>query len=215
MGVLRRFTVAGLAAGILVAAGCAEEKAPLPGSQGAGGGGTAGSASGDVGVSTGTPAPPPPAPANEAETDQELALKLTGIGGKEELDGALARLDDPTVKGLFEQGFRLCFVKNRGLRNYPAANEIMEQVLMAEPQFPPAYRVKAYCALNTGFDMAGSTALYEEAVRLDPEYGAAHYALSFMLTQFDLDRGRVHFEKAMELGIADERNLAEKFYPPQ
>ena len=47
----------------------------------------------------------------------------------------------------------------------------------------------------------------------DPDYGEAHYALSFMLTQSDLERGRRHFERAMQLGVPDERNLRGQFYP--
>jgi Tfp pilus assembly protein PilF len=61
--------------------------------------------------------------------------------------------------------------------------------------------------------MQGATQHYEKAVELDPDYGEAHYALSFMLTQFDVERGRKHFKKAMELGIPDERNLGPRFYP--
>ncbi len=88
----------------------------------------------------------------------------------------------------------------------------MEKVLAAKPDFAPAYRVLAYDHFNTGGGMAKSTELYEKAVAADPEYGEAHYALSFMLTQSDMTRARTHFEKAMALGIPDERNLREQFF---
>jgi hypothetical protein len=54
--------------------------------------------------------------------------------------------------------------------------------------------------------------LYERAVELDPDYGEAHYALAFMLGPTDRERGAVHFARAMELGIDDERNLRERFF---
>jgi hypothetical protein len=62
--------------------------------------------------------------------------------------------------------------------------------------------------------MEGATEWYRKAVALDPDYGEAHYALSFMLTQFDMAEGRTHFERAMALGVPDERDLGGKFYPP-
>jgi tetratricopeptide (TPR) repeat protein len=147
------------------------------------------------------------------EQGQALALKLTGIGSKVELDHALAKLPDEETRAHFEAGFRSCFVNDPSLRDYPAALAVMEKLLERVPDFAPAYRTMAYAKLNTGFDMAGATALYEKAIQVDPNYGEAHYALSFMLTQFDPERGRTHFDKAMELGIPDERNLRERFYP--
>jgi tetratricopeptide (TPR) repeat protein len=197
----RIWTAAVVAAGALALGAC-EEKAELPGSKDE--------------AATSMPASHPavPAPAAVAtETDQKMALKLTGIGSKAELDRALAKIDDPEARSQFEMGFRACFVRDSGLRQYRQALSAMESVLQRMPDFAPAYRVQAYAKLNTGFDMAGATELYEKAVEADPEYGEAHYALSFMLTQFDPERGREHFERAMELGVEDERNLGEQFYP--
>lgn len=191
-----------VAGAVLAAGGCgSREKAPLPGAES-------------------TPAAQPahpqmaPPPAAEYETEGSLPLKLTGIGSKAELDRALGKIDDPAVKAQFEHGFRGCFVKDRALRAYADAVPAMEGVLARMPDFAPAYRVLAYATFNLNFDMAGATRYYEKAVAADPSYGEAHYALSFMLSQMDLAKGREHFERAMELGVPDERNLAGQFYPP-
>ena len=119
---MTRFWIAGAAVAavaLTAVTGCEAEKPPLPGTEA--GGNSGGSAdAGGAGISTPDrqAAPSAPAPASpDAETDQELALKLEGIGSKAEMDAALARLEDPTVRGLFEQSFRLCFVQNRGQRD--------------------------------------------------------------------------------------------------
>lgn len=193
----------------LTVAACQQEKAPLPGAQG-----------GARAIDTHGPAQTPDpaasgmvAPHGAVEQGQTLALKLEGIGGKAELDHALAKLDDEDARGLFEMGYRQCFAVDPTKRDYPAVTAAMNSVLQRDPDYAPAYRVLAYAALNTGFDMQGATKYYEKAVELDPDYGEAHYALSFMLTQFDIERGREHFKKAMELGVPDERNLGARFYP--
>jgi tetratricopeptide (TPR) repeat protein len=205
--------LAPLAAALLVAA-CGQEKAPLPGTRGADNPAIDphGAAEMPSAASTGMVSSPHAASA-AVEEGQSLALKLEGIGGKGELDHALAKLTDEEARALFEMGFRQCFVADAGRRDYPGAAAAMTSVLQRQPDFAPAYRVLAYAALNTGFDMQGATQHYEKAVELDPDYGEAHYALSFMLTQFDVERGRKHFKKAMELGIPDERNLGPRFYP--
>lgn len=189
--------MAALALAILAAAGCAEERPPLPG----------------AGQETTTSAPPAPPPSAGVETGVDLPLKLTGIGSKAELDRELTRISDPAIQSEFERGFRGSFVTDRSKRRYDTALAAMEKVLQAMPEFPPAYRVIANARLNTSFDMPGATEMYEKAVAADPEYGEAHYALAFMLTQTDIERGRVHFERAMELGVPDERNLRSNWYP--
>lgn len=198
--------VAATVTAVLWIPACENRRAPLPGAGGA--------PAGDAAVST--PAPPrggTGAASGATETGHSMALKLEGIGSKAELDHALARLDDAEARTQFETGFRQSFVADRGRRDYRAATAAMESVLQRVPGFAPAYRVLAYAALNTGFDMNTATSYYEKAVQLDPDYGEAHYALSFMLTQFDLERGRTHFERAMALGIPDERDLGGRFYP--
>ena len=202
--------LAPLAVALLVTA-CGQEKAPLPGTQG--GAKPAIDPHGPAETPSAAQQGMVSAPSTAVEEGQSLALKLEGIGGKSEMDHALAKLDDPEAKGLFEMGYRQCFVADATKRDYSGAAAAMNSVLQRDPEFAPAYRVLAYCALNTGFDMQGATQHYEKAVELDPDYGEAHYALSFMLTQFDVERGREHFKKAMELGVPDERNLGSRFYP--
>jgi hypothetical protein len=57
-----------------------------------------------------------------------------------------------------------------------------------------------------------SLAAYRKAVALDPDYGEAHYALSFTLAISDLAAGKVHFDRAMALGVPDTRDLRGQFY---
>jgi tetratricopeptide (TPR) repeat protein len=153
------------------------------------------------------------APAEVAiEKGAEPALKLTGIGSKEELDRSLAQLEDPTARAEFEKGFRLSFSHDRAHRRFAEAVAATEKVLAISPDFPPAYRVLAYAHFNLSFDMPKATEYYEKAVALDPNYGEAHYALAFMLTQSDTARARTHFDKAIALGVPDERNLREQFF---
>ena len=189
----------GVLASLAVLSACGGERKPRPGADGA--------------VPVSTPVSRPRAAASAHETDNSMPLKLEGIGSKQELDRALAALDDEMVKTQFEMGFRNCFVMDRSLRNYASAVPAMEGVLERVPNFAPAFRVLAYAHFNLNFDMVKGKDFYEKAVEADPEYGEAHYALSFMLTQFDMERGRKHFERAMELGVPDERDLRGQFYP--
>jgi tetratricopeptide (TPR) repeat protein len=182
----------------LAAAGCGGERAPLPGTQ---------STTGRTAIAQ--PHPPAAAP---AEDGAPLPLKAEGIGSKAELDHALAKLEDDVARAQFEKGFRGCFVTDRALRDYAGAVPAMEAVLERVPGFAPAYRVLAYAYFNMSFDMTRAVEYYEKAIAADPAYGEAHYALSFMLTQSDLERGRRHFERAMELGVPDERDLRGQFY---
>lgn len=200
----RRVLLAFLATS-LAATGCSKEPAPLPGTGAGGGEPAAGS------LPQGHP--PISTPQDAPEPTGERPLKPDGIGSQLELDHCLAKIPDPALKARFEEGFRACFTSSQGDRDYRLAADASNEILAKMPNFAPAYRVLAYAVLNTGFDMDGATEYYEKALEADPEYGEAHYALSFMLTTTDPERGRVHFEKAMQLGIPDERDLRSRFYP--
>jgi len=151
--------------------------------------------------------------APEGPTDgNEVALKLTGSNSAEELNRALARLDDPALKTDFETAYRHTFSFQKAQRNYPYAIELAQKVAAARPDFAPAYRVLGYGFFNTN-DQSRALAAYKKAVDIDPNYGEAHYALAFMYALGDLAAGREHFKKAMALGIPDERGLGERFYP--
>jgi tetratricopeptide (TPR) repeat protein len=182
-----------------IAAGCGDERKPLPGAE---------SGTGRTAIADGRAAAP------SAEPDgSPLPLKAEGIGSQAELDRALAKLDDDEARAQFEQGFRSCFVTDRARRSYGSAVPAMESVLQSHPNFAPAFRVLAYAYFNMGLDMERAVEYYEKAIAADPNYGEAHYALSFMLATSDLERGRRHFERALELGVPDERDLRGQFYP--
>ena len=201
--------VVAITLGIVVLAGCSKKTEPLPG---------AGDASSQApqGAQTAPPAmqtlPEGHPPISGSTPAGALALKPTGIGSQAELDRVIASLKDPALHARFDDGFRRCFTSDQSARDYRGAADAMNEILAKVPNFAPALRVLAYTKLNTG-DMMGSTELYRKAVEVDPTYGEAHYALAFMLTQMDPVEGRKHFEKAMELGVPDERDLRTKFYP--
>ena len=132
-------------------------------------------------------------------TDSDLPLKASGLGSEAELEHILAGVQSAHAKEAFEEGFRLCFTTVRERRDYLRAKEMFEHALEDEPDLAAAYRGLAYAELNTTFDFPKTIALYEKAVEIDPNYGEAHYALSF--------------KRALELGIEDERSLKEQFYP--
>jgi len=215
----------GLVLGIVALAGCGKEPTPVPGagtqsapppgrqsmppagSQGMPPAGAQGMPGGMQSLPEGHPSIGAPS------SSGPRALKPTGIGSEAELDKVAAPLKDPAVRARFEDGFRRCFTSDQASRDYMGAATAMNEILEKVPNFAPAYRVLAYAKLNTG-DMQASTDLYRKAVDLDPNYGEAQYALAFMLTQMDPVEGRKHFEKAMQLGVPDERDLRTKFYPP-
>ncbi len=186
---------------IAMVAGCGKEPAPLPGAE------RGDATTPEAALPQGHP------PVAETEGAAARALKPQGIGSEVELEHCLAKIEDPALKARFEEGFRACFTTVQSARDYALAAAAANDVLAKIPNFAPAYRVLAYARLNTGFDMQGATEMYQKAVDADPEYGEAHYGLAFMLTQTDREKGRVHFEKAMALGVPDERNLREQFYP--
>jgi len=69
---------------------------------------------------------------------------------------------------------------------------------------------------ESDIEVVGAATTGEEgiqmAIELKPDYGEAHYALAFMYAMNDLDVGRQHFRRAMELGIEDEHALGGQFY---
>jgi hypothetical protein len=140
-----------------------------------------------------------------------LELKPTGLGGQNELDAALAKLHDHD-RAKFEEAFRLTFATDKQVRNYPRAKQLFQELLGHDPDHAPSYRGLAYAEFNITMSFPETIRLYRKAVELDGAYGEAHYALSFMLGNSDAASGRVHFDRAMALGIEDERNLGERFY---
>ena len=143
----------------------------------------------------------------------EVALIVSGNNSAEEMNRALAKLDDPEAKKDYEMAFRYTFSAKQSQRNYPEAQRLVEKILETHPDYAPAYRVLGYDRFN--MDMRNPQAsmdAYLKAVELDPNYGEAHYALAFMYAMGDRSKGMEHYKKAMELGIVDERHLGERFY---
>ncbi|MBM4386623.1 MAG: hypothetical protein FJ088_02730 [Deltaproteobacteria bacterium] len=150
-------------------------------------------------------------PANQTDGNA-IPLKKDGIGSAAELQKSLETIKDAGAKKMFEEAFRLGFSANRGMRDYLKAGELFEKVASIEKDCAPAYRGLAFVAVNSNFNEAKAIELYEKAVSIKADYGEAHYALAFMYGMKDPDKGKKHFEKAMELKIPDEQGLEKMFY---
>ncbi len=154
----------------------------------------------------------PMAPAEEIEAGQDLPLPLTGPGGADELKRRLEMLGDDATRARVEAAFRQTFTVERDKRDPLGAAKALEGLADDPKAGAVAARIMGYVAVSNGFDVARANAAYRRAIALDPGYGEAHYALAFMLSMNDREAGRVHFDKAMELGVPDIRGIG-RFYP--
>jgi tetratricopeptide (TPR) repeat protein len=145
--------------------------------------------------------------------DHALPLKATGLNSAEELDRALAGTENTEARAAMEDGYRKTFTANSELRDYPGAIDDLERAIALDPNYAEAHRALGYAQFNMGFNVDAADSEYQKAVALKPDYGEAHYALAFLYAMNDLDRGAEHYKKAMALGVEDERNLGERFYP--
>jgi len=152
--------------------------------------------------------------ATAAESGVPLPLPLEGSGSIAELRARLALIADASKHAALEEAFRKLFTVDRPSRDGARAKALLEPLATdGDPKVASlALRMLGYVALNSGFDAAGATARYEQALALDPEYGELHYALAFVLAISDRTRGKEHFDKAMKLGVPDVRKLADQFY---
>jgi tetratricopeptide (TPR) repeat protein len=149
---------------------------------------------------------------------ENLPLKEKGSGSMAELTRAQSGTKNPAAAAAFAQGFHLTFTSDQTHRDYPRARDLFQQALRLDPKFAEAYRGLAYAEFNIGFNSDAALQNYEQAIALKPDYGEAHYAMSFMCAmdpsnQANMAKGAEHFKRAMELGIEDERNLGQRFYP--
>ncbi len=166
------------------------------------------------------PVPPPGtptvAPPVGAGLDPQLAAALPLAPAGPNSEQLLAREAEALAqhegaRSAFERGFRLTFTTSKEARRPREARELLAPLL--QRSFAPAWRVQGYTFVDDGFQMDQAIQCYEKAVAADETYGPAHYALAFMLGQSDPQRGRRHFERAMQLGVEDARGLKGKFYP--
>lgn len=158
------------------------------------------------------PVPPPGTPvvAVAAPAAGALPLPPEGHNSEAQLAAEAALLADPAERAAFEDAFRLTFTTERGRRDAGRARGLLAPLVARN--FAPAWRVQGYGFVDQGFQVAPAIECYEKAVAADEAYGPGHYALAFMLGQTDPARGRVHFERALALGVADARNLRQQFY---
>jgi hypothetical protein len=142
-----------------------------------------------------------------------LPLPATGIASEQELARCQAELTDPEKRKQFEEAFRLTFTLDKASRNGTRARALLDALIESMPKHACSFRTRGYVHINNGFDVDSAIADYTRAIEHSPNYGEAHYALAFAHTVRDAAQGQVHFQKAMELGIRDERNLGPRFFP--
>ena len=150
---------------------------------------------------------------SDAPTDDDpLPLKLTGLTSLEELEASAAGTDNPEAREAFMAGYRKTFTADADKRDYAGAEQDLGRAVGLDPGFAEAHRALGYARFNLGFNVQAAMDGYLKAIELRPDYGEAHYALAFMYAMGDLESGKEHFEKAMELGIPDERSLGSRYY---
>lgn len=150
---------------------------------------------------------------SDAPTDDDpLPLKLTGLSSLEELEASAAGTDNPEAREAFMAGYRKTFTADADKRDYAGAERDLGKAVGLDPGFAEAHRALGYARFNLGFDVQAAMDAYLKSIELRPDYGEAHYALAFMYAMSDLESGKAHFEKAMELGIPDERSLGSRYY---
>jgi hypothetical protein len=168
------------------------------------------------------PAGEPPRPAGPmaqavpAESGVARPLPLEGSGSVAELRARLAKVKDTSKHATLEDAFRRVFTVTRPERDIAGAESLLTPLASdADPAVAAlAERTLGYVRVSAGFDAEGAKARYARAIELDPEYGEAHYAMAFMYAMGDREKGKVHFEKAMSLGVPDTRGLRGQFFGP-
>jgi len=149
-----------------------------------------------------------------AETGVERPLPLEGSGSIAELKARLAKAKDTSKNATLEDAFRKVFTVDRAARDTDGAAQALAP-LAQDPDVAVASlaeRTLGYTRVQSGFDAEGAKQRYARAIELDPDYGEAHYAMAFMLAMGDRTQGKVHFDKAMALGVPDTRGLRGQFY---
>lgn len=145
---------------------------------------------------------------------QPVPLKQTGIGSAAELQRELPHLGDAEAAAKFDSAFRLTFSSDPTKRDFVIARRMLNEILAKHSNFAPAYRALAYAQFNIDpSDTRTALENYDKAVELAPAYGEAHYAIAFMCAATgDRTKGVQHYNKAMALGVPDERGIGQRFY---
>jgi tetratricopeptide (TPR) repeat protein len=173
--------------------------------------------SGGPGASGGLPEGHPPidgsTPGGTPVDPSALPLKETGSGSLAELERGRAATKVAEAAAAYDKAFRLTFTSDQNGRDYEQARTLFNQAIALDQKYAEAYRGLAYAEFNIGFNKEAALANYMKAIELKPDYGEAHYALAFMYAMDNTEKGAEYFKKAMELGIADERELGPRFYP--
>lgn len=140
-------------------------------------------------------------PANSA-----LRLNATGHNSTQSMLAEKKRLSGDAAEA-YERAYRLTFTNDKMNRNPIFARKVFAKLVSEFPKFGPAYRGLGYTYVADGFKMRQAIDWYKQGVTNDPNYGLGHYGLAFLMSQTDAAVGFKHFQKAMSLGIKDERNL--------
>ncbi|MEK7487100.1 MAG: tetratricopeptide repeat protein [Planctomycetota bacterium] len=142
-----------------------------------------------------------------------LSLKEMTPSRQQEYQTYIQNISDTEIREALSAAFMTLFHPNKAQRNGPLAKENLDRVLQKDSQNAVAHRLMGYYHIDQGgFNLIKSMESYQYALQYNPNYGDVHYALAFSLAMSDLAEGEKHFIQAIELGIADERNLAGKFY---
>ena len=163
-----------------------------------------------------TPQPPEQAPAQSpfsgvppglSVDDHALPLLTSGPDGVSFLRSVA---DSTGADADLEQGVRLAFCADRGLRDYPAAVRLLEAASQNRPA-PGVFRALAW-ARSHADPALDPVSVYARVFELSAHYGPAHYDLAFLLCLRNPDAGRAHFEQAVSAGVEDVRRLGKRFY---
>lgn len=170
----------------------------------------------------GTPRPARGPMQVSGDTDGHATLPLVKEGPRSiaELNRRLAMESDAALKTRLEKAFRLTFATSGDRRTQVQRSGDAIKILGgvdAGTAGATAQRIIARASLRVSGSFVTMQSHYANAVQLDPNYGAAHYGLAFSLvagaTPEALKKGRLHYEKAMKLGVKDTNNIRRYFYP--
>jgi tetratricopeptide (TPR) repeat protein len=141
-----------------------------------------------------------------------LRLNSAGHNSETRMKAEMAQVGGQAAQ-MYEKAYRLTFTLDRKKREPRTARAIFAQIIDKNPKFGPAYRGLGYTFVDDGFQMGKAIDWYRQSVRADPKYGLGHYGLAFLLpASGKATEGFKHFQKAISLGIKDERNLKGQFY---